>query len=478
MPSSHPQPSSIPPPPSGPQYAFPDASKILSLCFPHPISSQEFLPKLPTPQREPIWGNDERIPYKLTTHIVPAAYWREDPDTELPETPSEDPRLSKDDRKKIVQKAQQRLSQLRKEARKEIAKLDGKIGGRGQTKVMWLCLNRYVRTSPVEGGHTLFFAHANGFNKETWEPTLLALLSSTQSQSLIREIWVWDAFNHGDSALLNQGKLNTIFHWGNAVRDLLTFLLYFIPDPSRATTESLPTHLPRVSVKETTRRLKEGFSSGIVGVGHSFGGCICTLSAISQPSFFRFLFLIDPVIIYPEPDLRPNRLAIGALGRRSVWKDRSAARQAFLQSPFFQAWDPRALEMYVEGGLYETKEGNGTVVRLKMTPLAEATMFIDTSTGCEEAWVRLWRGELPERIGLRWMVPGEGRSELFDPIPTPDGLTPTQARVWLRPANSSNVRADGVGHLVPQEKPVELGLDIQQTLLKLNSNNRGGFAKL
>ncbi|KAK7461031.1 hypothetical protein VKT23_008959 [Stygiomarasmius scandens] len=472
MPSSHPRPSSIPPPPSGPQYAYPDASEILSSCFPHPISSPHFLPKLPTPQRKPIWANDGRIPYTLTTHIVPAAYWREEPDVELPQTPKEDGKLNKEERRRLVEQGEQRLRELRREAREEIAKLNGKVGARGQTKVMWLCLNRYVRTSPVEGGSTLFFSHANGFNKETWEPTLVTLLSSPQSQALVREIWVWDAFNHGDSALLNEGKLNTTFHWRNAVRDLLTFLLYFIPDPTRAVTESLPIHLPRVPVKETTRRLKEGFSSGIVGVGHSFGGCICTLSAISQPSFFRSLILIDPVIIYPEPGLRPNKLALGAFGRRAVWKDRQAARQGFLQSPFFQAWDPRALETYIEGGLYETKEGNNSVIRLKMSPLAEATMFVDTSTGCEEAWIRLWRGELPERISLRWIVPGEGRAELFDPISTSGGIAPTQARVWLRPANSSNVRIDGAGHLVPQEKPVELGLEIQRTLLELDGRHR------
>ncbi|KAF5352017.1 hypothetical protein D9758_009423 [Tetrapyrgos nigripes] len=485
MPSSHPRPSAIPPPPSDPQYAYLNASEILSSCYPHPITSELFLPQLPAPQRKPIWANDQRIPYVLTTHIVPAAYWREDPDVDLPQTPSEDGNLTKEERRKLVQTGEECLRKLRTEANEERTRLNGKIGASGQTKVLWICLNRYVRTSPVEGGNTMFFAHANGFNKETWEPTLVSLLSSPESQALIREIWIWDFYTHGDSALLNQGKLNTLYHWRNGVRDFLTFLLYYIPDPARPTVETLPTHLPRVPVKETTRRLQEGFRKGIIGVGHSFGGCTCALSAIAHPSLFTFLFLIDPVIVYPEPPvlLRPSSLALGAFARRSTWKDRNAARQAFLKSPFFQIWDRRALELYLEGGLYETQPTNSqykdTVVRLKMTPLAEATMFVDTATGCEEGWVRLYRGELPERVGLRWIVPGEGQTELFDPIPVSDGLiTPTQARVWLRPSNSSNVRIDGVGHLIPQEKPVELGLEIQQTLFRLRDGVQGKLSKL
>lgn len=38
----------------------------------------------------------------------------------------------------------------------------------GSDKLLWNCLNRYVKKDLVEGGKgvTLFFAHANGFPKE------------------------------------------------------------------------------------------------------------------------------------------------------------------------------------------------------------------------------------------------------------------------------------------------------------------------
>lgn len=50
---------------------------------------------------------------------------------------------------------------------------------------------------------TLFFAHATGFHKETWNPVLLVL-----AQAGIRATCIcFDMWNHGDSALMNQGKL-------------------------------------------------------------------------------------------------------------------------------------------------------------------------------------------------------------------------------------------------------------------------------
>ncbi|KAF5348071.1 hypothetical protein D9758_010029 [Tetrapyrgos nigripes] len=482
MPSSfHPRPLTIPSPPSAPQYAFPDASEILFSCYPHPVTSVLHLPQLPTPQRKPIWASDERIPYTLTTHIVPAAYWREEPDTGLPQAPSRSDDLTKEERMKLVRITEQKLRQLRQEANEEKAKLNGKIGAGRHQEVLWLCLNRYVRMSPVEGGHTLFFAHANGFHKESWEPTLVSLLSSPQSQSQIREIWVWDAVNHGDSAILNQGKFDSLFHWRNAVLDLLSFLLYYIPDPAHLTTEPFPTHVPRLPVKETARRLQEGLLEGIIGVGHSFGGCVCTLSAISHPTLFHSLILIDPAIFYPNPDAlqHPKTLAVGALARRGVWKDRDTARQGFLKSPFFQAWDPRVLDLYVETALCDDIDVSAdTVVRLKTPPIQEANTFINSSTGSAEAWVRLWRGELQERVPLRWIVPGEGQKELVDTTPTSDGVTATQVRVWLRPSNSSNVRMAGAGHLMPQERPMKLGVELQQTLLRLVDGAQENVAKL
>ena len=60
---------------------------------------------------------------------------------------------------------------------------------------------------------TLIFAHATGFHKEQWEPTLddLYTLLATNSGSVkVRDMWSIDAPNHGDAAILNEKALK----WG------------------------------------------------------------------------------------------------------------------------------------------------------------------------------------------------------------------------------------------------------------------------
>jgi len=70
-------------------------------------------------------------------------------------------------------------------------------------------------------------------------------------------------------------------------------------------------------------------------------------------------------------------------------------------SPFFGAWDPRVIELYVTYGFCEDSQGG---VKLKMSGLYEALVF-----GCRMAAVEGWEvlERLDERIELRWIVPGK-----------------------------------------------------------------------
>lgn len=60
---------------------------------------------------------------------------------------------------------------------------------------------------------TLVFAHATGFHKEHYEPTiqdLYNLIAEDASSPKIREVWSIDCPNHGDAAVLNEETLR----WG------------------------------------------------------------------------------------------------------------------------------------------------------------------------------------------------------------------------------------------------------------------------
>ncbi|KAF5392664.1 hypothetical protein D9757_000935 [Collybiopsis confluens] len=364
----YPRPTEIHSPPNLPKYHYPGPPVELESVYPPPEKALEPKPELPSRQRKPIWHNDNRIPYVLTTHIIPAANLREDPDDVLPETPNGSGGMSKEERKDMVQKTEARLREIRRNYE------DGPR--RRQEKVLWICLNRYVRTDASrKGGYTLFFAHANGFHKEAFEPTILAVLSSPETQSLVQEIWVWEAYNHGDSSLLNKGRLNSMIH----TRSPRGHYLYIFLELNKL----------KFNVDfEMAFRDQVVPASLYVALGIASAGPLrlSTLSAITHPALYTSLFLIDPVIVYPTVDFyfTPNFLSLGAISRRASWKSREEARKGFLESPFFRAWDSRVLDLYVKAGLYLDPETN--TYRLKTSPIQEAIVFNDSQMGGPEAW--------------------------------------------------------------------------------------------
>ncbi|KAJ6597121.1 hypothetical protein DFH09DRAFT_1023762 [Mycena vulgaris] len=377
--------------------------------------------------------------YTVTTHLVPAAYLRSTPLASPPPPP-------------VPGTASQAARRARNgERRAWVAAQTHGPRGRHE-RLLWSAVNRYVRRDAADGrgaGRTLFLAHANGFPKETWEPALLDLLS-LPSAAVIDEVWAWEATHHGASCVLNAGIPLAACDWADDARDVLNFLLHFLPsdiDPDAP----LPQHLPRVAPEESALRKVRGFSTrSLFAVGHSFGGCCCTWAALMHPRLFTALTLVDPVIIRfgtlsSDPD-GPN-LADGAVARRDTWVSRAEAHTSFAASPFFGAWDPRVLAAYVAHALVTVPDDSGGV-RLAMPPLQEALVFAGTPTS-GAVWDAL--PALEERIALRWVVPGRpGAPELGAP-------GSTQERVWRRPANSVNVRVARAGHLIVQEAPREMG---------------------
>ncbi|KAJ6525680.1 Alpha/beta hydrolase family-domain-containing protein, partial [Mycena capillaripes] len=378
--------------------------------------------------------------YSVSTHLVPAAHLRS---TALPESPP--PAPAPDTASKPERRARNAERKAWVEAQTE------RQHGRHE-RVLWSAVNRYARKDAVgdelSTGVTLFLAHANGFPKEIYEPTILDLLAIPNGP-VIDEIWAWEATHHGASFLLNAGTPFTSCNWADDARDVLNFLLHFLPSSIVA---SLPAHLPRVAPEESELRKVRGFSERkLFAVGHSFGGCCCTWAAITHPRLFTALTLVDPVIIRygsPTHDPRGPSLMEGALARRETWPSREEAQAALGANPFFAAWDPRVLAAYVAHGLVDTPGGG---VRLAMPALQEALAFNATKSSAP-VWDML--PTLDERIPLRWVLPGDPKEpELGQPGATPE-------RVWRRPANSSNVRIAQAGHLIVQQTPQEMAREI------------------
>ncbi|EGO01092.1 hypothetical protein SERLA73DRAFT_72062 [Serpula lacrymans var. lacrymans S7.3] len=409
----------------------------------HPASLA--YPQLPSSPRPPAFHDL----YTLSTHIIPAAYPRVVPDIPIPEAPSQ--YTDKEERKRHVQRLGGEIAE-----RQELFGR-GQLPGEPSRKVLWNCINRYVKnthsTDNKSKGVTLLLAHANGFPKEIWETTLRYLFSSPEGPP-IDEVWSFEAVQHGDSALLNASNLSgickmlfarpsvpvangsTVDEWMDNARDIANFLLNYIP--SAVSNTVLSTHLPRVSNDAT---LLEAARREV-------------MAALKFPALFSSMILIDPVIVQPY-QYRGDSLrafVIGAILRRDRWPSREEALRMFKASPFFAAWHPDVLQLYVDYGLTDTPEGE---VKLKMSGMHEALSFAN-NLASNETWELL--ENLDKKIELRWIVPGKPKDKGIQ------GEEATRIRVWRRPENSSNIVIHSAGHLVVQESPQELAQNISDFL--------------
>ena len=81
------------------------------------------------------------------------------------------------------------------------------------------------------------------------------------------------------------------------------------------------------------------------------------------------------------------------------------AHKQFAATPFFQAWDPAALAVYVACALYDAPDGT---VKLKMPGIQEAVCFTETFSPSETFELL---PKLDVRIETRWIVAGKLNAE-------------------------------------------------------------------
>lgn len=169
---------------------------------------------------------------------------------------------------------------------------------------------------------TLFFAHANGFHKETWAETIKIILGALSSQDgkriKIEEIWTLDTMGSGESGPLNRGSLGELASWFDGGRDIIQFIERYLPAsvstsgkprgcarPAAFGPEWLPTIL-----KPSAETLGSSSSGGasqnqrrrrrIIAVGHSYSGGALSFVMGARPEMFEGIILVDPVSVHHE----------------------------------------------------------------------------------------------------------------------------------------------------------------------------------
>ncbi|KAF2842281.1 alpha/beta-hydrolase [Patellaria atrata CBS 101060] len=196
-----------------------------------------------------------------------------------------------------------------------------------QEEVLELAVKQYTpldNPSPEPGDVTIIAAHANGFPKELYEPLWDELLKRANKAGFsIRGIWISDVAWQGKSGVLNEKKLGNDPCWFDHSRDLLGMVNHF-----------------RSEIKRP-----------IVGVAHSMGGAMLVGLSLMHPRLFETMVLLDAVIQPQFSKTGNGRPAKMSAIRRERWASRKAAAESMKKSPFYQTWDPRVLDLWIEHGL-------------------------------------------------------------------------------------------------------------------------------
>ena len=98
---------------------------------------------------------------------------------------------------------------------------------------------------------------------------------------------------------------------------------------------------------------REHMKRPLIGIGHSMGGTNLVNLSLMHSRLFTSLILIDPVILRipsQEGNFGPAKASVS---RREIWPSRKAAAEKLKSSKFYQLWDPRVLERWIQYGLRE-----------------------------------------------------------------------------------------------------------------------------
>jgi pimeloyl-ACP methyl ester carboxylesterase len=203
------------------------------------------------------------------------------------------------------------------------------------------------REASGEGRVAVHFAHATGFNAETYRELLSALDPSL-------DVYAMDARGHGMSEVTANPK--RLRSWLQYRKDLEAFV----------DTLSRPTVL----------------------AGHSMGATVSMELAAARPDLVQGLVLIDPVIVPPRhiPMLAVARtfglagrlipISQAAARRRMEFPSREAAVENYVGKGPFRTWPREWIEAYVEGGTVDTEQGT---VRLSCDRVWESASFSSAS---------------------------------------------------------------------------------------------------
>lgn len=167
----------------------------------------------------------------------------------------------------------------------------------------------------------------------------------------MRGIWIADVAWQGQSAILNEDKI------GNDRKLRIRGIHMFGTLPHVLTQASTASWLDHArDLLHMINVFRREMPRPLIGVGHSFGGCIVVNLSYMHPRLLSHLVLLDPVVSRFGTEraayaFDPMRLSTY---RRDLWPSRRDAEAAVRKNKMFSTWDPRVLEAWLRHGIRDT----------------------------------------------------------------------------------------------------------------------------
>jgi len=264
-------------------------------------------------------------------------------------------------------------------------------------------------------GIPLHFVHANGYPPECYKSFLELLQAQYHVFGMhLRPLWP-------------DSRPNEIHSWKPFSEDLLQFLA--------------------------------GQPAPVIGVGHSIGAIVTLRTALQDPTKFRALILIDPVLFVPSRLIpwklfytlglsdRVHPLIAGAKRRRREFDSLETVFRRYRGRRIFRYMSDENLRIYIEGITQLKSDGTYELV---FSPEWEAQIY-RTSLQDFDIWRRLPNLEVPT---------------LFIRGAETDTFLENAASLVKRMQPKARVETlDKSTHLLPLERPQEV-VDIMQSFLK------------
>ncbi|EDO17874.1 hypothetical protein Kpol_1043p65 [Vanderwaltozyma polyspora DSM 70294] len=203
----------------------------------------------------------------------------------------------------------------------------------------------------------LMFLHGSGMNRFIWDYYVAHLLDYKLGAA-INKIVTLDQVTHGDSSVLNRGKLGVGYDWSDGARDAC-----------------------KVAQKEFYSGLEDNSDDIInIVVGHSMGGFQAMCCGVLLPSLFDFIVTIEPVAYSPNVPNNSNVTVLPPKFFKAIaskvedeFKNEAEYDKFMHERSFFTKTHPEIFERFKETERINMEDGS---IRTKMERRQEMLCYM------------------------------------------------------------------------------------------------------